>query len=74
MLLCRISRGRPEASLVEPNGIRLEKDLPEFRKPGRVCEGMKDVEVEVEIEIKIEMFNDIARFQLFQYSMSGGNT
>jgi len=30
------------------------RDLPASRGPGRVCEGMKGVEVEVEIEIKIE--------------------
>jgi len=28
---------------VEPNCIRLEKDLPGFGEPGRVCEGDREI-------------------------------
>jgi len=31
---------------VEPNCIRLEKDLPESLRPGRVYEGKAEIEVE----------------------------
>ena len=43
---------------VEPNCIRLGRDLPGSEGPGRVCEGM---EANTKVEIEIEVENEDAR-------------